>query len=70
MRPAVNNLQRRRLIALILAFLIPLNFIVGAVAVAADAFSWSRDQGTARRQGHWLDDQPHAHGTRGGIAAA
>ena len=38
MRRAVNNLQRpRRLIALILALLIPLNFLVGAVAVAADA---------------------------------
>ena len=38
MRRTVNNHQRpRRFIALILALLIPLNFLVGAVAVAADA---------------------------------
>jgi hypothetical protein len=44
MRLAVNNLQRpRRLTALILAFLIPLNFIVGAVAVAADAVNLVRN---------------------------
>lgn len=38
MRPTVDNQKStRRFIALILALLIPLNFLVGAVAVAADA---------------------------------